>query len=375
MDNIKHYKHAKIERRITNRYAPNEIAILGSSCSRITELVGHIAERIGDHSRMAYLDASHQEGIVPPNYDTYISHHSGQLASTKMHELNTYNERISFSQYDLLFINGNHFKGAKQILILDPAKESSIKKRLDQLDRIQFVIYLSDSPKYFDFLTERYPTIKNLKSYAIDQIDAIAKHVKNSIEQEVAPVKGLVLAGGKSERMGHDKAQIKYHGKSQLDHTIGLLQVNRLDTFVSLATGQQIDSYQCIDDKFLDLGVFGAICSAFMHNPNTAWLVIATDLPFIDQQLIANLLNARDPSKVATAIKGKSKEFVEPLITIYEPKAYSILLSYLAQGYSCPRKALINSDVAIVEVADHLIRNVNTPEQYKEAQEEIAKQN
>ena len=77
---------------------------------------------------------------------------------------------------------------------------------------------------------------------------------------------------------------------------------------------------------------------------------------------------------MATAVKGQSKEFVEPLITIYEPKAYPVLLSYLAQGYSCPRKALINSEVTIVEVADDLIRNINTPQEYKEAQDEIAKQ-
>ena len=55
------------------------------------------------------------------------------------------------------------------------------------------------------------------------------------------------------------------------------------------------------------------------------------------------------------------------MITIYEPKSYSILLQYLAQGYSCPRKMLINSDVEIVEVEDNLIRNINTPEEYEAA--------
>ena len=100
-------------------------------------------------------------------------------------------------------------------------------------------------------------------------------------------------------------------------------------------------------------------------------MVLATDLPFVTQELIKLLLQKRNPKKIATAIKGKSKEFVEPLITIYEPKAYPILLSYLAQGYSCPRKVLINSDVEIVEVDDALIRNVNTPEEYEKALKEI----
>ena len=72
--------------------------------------------------------------------------------------------------------------------------------------------------------------------------------------------------------------------------------------------------------------------------------------------------------------KGKNKQFVEPLITIYEPKAYPILLQYLAQGYSCPRKMLINSDVEIVEVDDDFIRNINTPEEFEVAKKELKSQ-
>ena len=100
-------------------------------------------------------------------------------------------------------------------------------------------------------------------------------------------------------------------------------------------------------------------------------MVLATDLPFVDENLVKILLEKRNPAKVATAIKGKGKQFPEPLITIYEPKSYPALLQYLAQGYSCPRKMLINSEVEIVEVNDNLIRNINTPEEYTEAKKEL----
>jgi molybdopterin-guanine dinucleotide biosynthesis protein A len=82
-------------------------------------------------------------------------------------------------------------------------------------------------------------------------------------------------------------------------------------------------------------------------------------------------LEKRNPKKIATAIKGKGAKFMEPLVTIWEPKAYPILLSYLAQGYSCPRKILINSDVEIIEVEDTLIQNINTPEEFQQAKEEL----
>ena len=371
MEAKKHQKHTKLIRRENDNFASNEIAILGSKCSIIAELVQKIGKNLQKTSKIAYFDASHKDTIKVPIVDEFVAHHKGTMIVNSAMQFNEYNERIRFSNYDLLFINGNHYIGAKQILILDNEKEASVKKRLEQLDRVQFVVKLHEDSKYFDFLVERYPTIKNLKSYHIDEVDAISNHIDSLIQERVAPVQGLVLAGGKSSRMGKDKTQLAYHGKAQCDYAVEILENNLLQTFVSVAQDERNSTHQYIQDKFVGLGAFGAICSAFQHDPNRAWLVIATDLPFVTEDLIKLLLEKRNPKKIATAIKGKSKEFVEPLITIYEPKAYPILLSYLAQGYSCPRKVLINSDVEIIEVDDNMIRNVNTPKEYQDAIKEL----
>jgi len=201
--------------------------------------------------------------------------------------------------------------------------------------------------------------------YMIDEVDKISNHFNELIQEHIAPVKGLVLTGGKSTRMGKDKSELTYHGIPQKEFAKNLLSEFLAETFYSVR--EKSENYDEIHDTFIDLGPFGGICSAFQKDPNSAWLVLATDLPFVNKELIELLLQKRNPSKVATAIKGKGKEFPEPLITIYEPKAYGKLLQYLAQGYSCPRKMLINADVEIVEVDDALIRNVNTPEEFSEA--------
>lgn len=367
----KHQKHAKLSLRENDSFAPNELAIVGTKCSIIADLVQKISVKLQGTAKLAYLDASHSDAISAPAYDIFTVHESGILSTTQLDRRNKFVDRIRFSGYDLLFINGNHNRGSKQILVLDHEKEASVKKRLDQLDRIQFVVKLNDDSGYFDFLLKKHPGIKNLKCYPINDIEAITSHVHNLIKEQIAPVRGLVLAGGKSTRMGKDKTRLEYYGKSQLDHTIALLERNQLKTFVSVGIDQHFDKREFIQDKFVGLGAFGAICSAFQHDPNKAWLVLATDLPFVNDHLIRLLLQKRNPAKVATAIKGKSKEFMEPLITIYEPKAYPVLLSFLSQGYSCPRKTLINSDVEIVEADDDLIRNINTPEEYEEAKKEI----
>ncbi len=367
----KHKKHTKLNKRNFGNYASNEIAILGAKCSIIDNFIQNIVKNIHKNYKTAYLDAFHNKEIKPPLVDNYTFHHSGSLVKSCATSMNRYNDKILFSEYDFLFINGNHYQGKQQILILDNEKEASVLKRTDQLNNIQFIVKLNNGDKIFDFLIEKYPNIANLISYSIDEIDKISDHIERLIQQNIAPIQGLVLAGGKSLRMGTDKGLLKYHGKSQRNFAVDMLKNMHINTFLSVRKEQNIKDTQTVEDVFLGLGPFGAICSAFQSNPNVAWLVIATDLPFLDQNIIQLLLEKRDPSKIATAVQGNSKQFPEPLITIWEPKSYPVLLNYLAQGISCPRKILINSNVKIVEIDDTFIRNINTLDEFNEAHKEI----
>ena len=368
----KHSKHTNLERRNNDNFAPNEIAILGTNCGVISDLVHKVSEKL-DNYKLAYFDASHAKDVKKNMLSEYVFHHQGNLQITTSGNVNKFQQRLDFAQFDYVFINGNHYQGAKQILILDEAKEASVLKRLEQLDCIQFVIKLKSETKYFDFLEEKYPQIKNITCYTIDAIDQITNQINNLIQEKIAPIKGLVLVGGKSTRMGTDKAELNYFGKPQKEAAKELLENNNLETFYSVRDfSTALEMTNEIPDKFINLGPFGGICSAFQKDPNAAWFVLATDVPFVSDEIIQLVLKHRNPSKVATAIKGKSKDFPEPLITLYEPKAYPILLQYLAQGYSCPRKMLINCDVEIVEIDDNFIRNINTPEEFEAAKDEIA---
>ena len=359
-----HQKHAKLTRRTFGQLAPFELAILGTKCSIIRELVKEVSSKINHSFQVAYADASHSGETLPPDFDDHTFHHSGDLKIHRRYDMNPYTDKILFSGYDLVFLNGNHYPGAKQILILDEEKEASVHKRIDQLGDIAFLINLNHKSRLFSCVSNRYPEVEKLKTYSIHDIEQITKHIIELIQGHIAPLSGLVLAGGESVRMGKDKGLLDYFGKSQRIYSMEMLEKLNLNTFLSVRKEQQIEQPNVIEDKFIGLGPFGAICSAFQYNPNTAWLVLATDLPYADEKLIRRLIQERDSSKVATALKGKSKQFPEPLITIWEPKSYPMMLQFLAQGISCPRKVLINSDVKLVEVDDDFITNVNTPEEF-----------
>lgn len=372
----KHTKHTSLTRRESGNFAPNEIAILGATCGVIADLVNQVSKELSNY-KLAYFDASHAKSLDTArddkNLSEYVFHHEGNLQITTFGNINKFEQRLQFAQYDFVFINGNHYAGSKQIIFLDPKKEASINKRIDQISDVQFFVKMTSEVAPFQLLKDKFSNWNEIPQYEMIDVKKITNHIANIVKETIPTIKGLVLVGGKSTRMGKDKSQLNYFGKPQKEVVKELLENQNLETFYSVKDfSTSLEMTSEISDTFLNLGPFGGICSAFQKNPNTAWLVLATDVPFVNDELIKLLLEKRNPSKVATTIKGKEKEFVEPLITIYEPKAYPILLQYLAQGYSCPRKILINSDVEIVEVDDAFIRNVNTPEEFEEAKKEIS---
>jgi molybdenum cofactor guanylyltransferase len=187
-----------------------------------------------------------------------------------------------------------------------------------------------------------------------------------------APIFGLVLAGGRSARMQRDKAALTYHGRTQLEWAMSLLQPHVGRVFVSVRPDQTADPvrarFEQIVDTEKDLGPIAGIMAAQAKYPQSAWLVIACDLPFLDEGTLTHLLRGRQPDKLATAYRSSHDGLPEPLCAIYEPASREPLLAHLATGKICPRKFLINSDVEVIDQPNaQALANVNTPEEYNSA--------
>jgi molybdopterin-guanine dinucleotide biosynthesis protein A len=194
--------------------------------------------------------------------------------------------------------------------------------------------------------------------------------VKSTWGESIPGINGLVLAGGLSSRMGKDKTTIEYHGIPQRDYMVQLLSGFVSQVFISCHPDRvPVTDHPVLKDTFLDLGPMGGVLSAFRFDPNSAWLAVACDIPMLDEKIIAYLIEQRDPLKVATCFYNPEAGFPEPLLTIWEPRAYPVLLQYLGQGRSCLRKSLINADTKQLSI-DHpeILRNANTPEESQSMQ-------
>lgn len=193
----------------------------------------------------------------------------------------------------------------------------------------------------------------------------------------VAKLYGLVLSGGKSTRMGTDKSVIAYHGIPQQEYLYGLLCKVCEKTFISLRE-EQLPTLPSGLKTIVDLdeyrGPYNGLLSAHKMFPEVAWLVLACDLPLMDEAALRELIAARDPQKMATAFALKKNPLPEPLCAIWEPRAFADSVRYLNAGTgTCPRKFLINHDTKLVFPSnENVLLNANSEEEYKEALEKLA---
>ena len=177
-------------------------------------------------------------------------------------------------------------------------------------------------------------------------------------------ISALILSGGLSSRMGEEKRLIHYHGKTQEQYLFDLLKPYCSEVYVSINQNQTTDLPYIQD---LDLPIKSpmvGIFSAFQQNPYTTWLVVACDMPFVDERTIDYLLQHRNAEKYATAFENPDEHFPEPLLTIYEPKIYPDLQEAVNQGRKSPMKVLQNLEIELIKDFDfQWIKNVNTVEE------------
>ncbi|SDB54547.1 molybdenum cofactor guanylyltransferase [Flavobacteriaceae bacterium MAR_2010_188] len=187
---------------------------------------------------------------------------------------------------------------------------------------------------------------------------------------------GLVLAGGKSTRMGKDKGEIIYHDQPQRLYAYNLLKELCDNVFLSIRPDQLEDfraNYNVVVDENVYRGPFNGIMSSHNQYPEVAWLVLATDLPLLQKQDLKELIDKRNPNKLATAYATKESNLPEPLIAIWEPTALKKSKGFLDSAVgTCPRKFLINNNIQLVYPSnDQVLMNANTVSDFNSAKEKI----
>lgn len=185
------------------------------------------------------------------------------------------------------------------------------------------------------------------------------------------PISAMVLAGGKSRRLGVDKAHLALNnGRSLVASTVAAVRTVSADIMV--VAGPDF-CHECLDarlviDVYPGKGSLGGIYSGLLSAEHSHCLVVACDMPFLNVELLAHMVSlGRDYDVLIPRVGDK----LEPLHAIYSKGCLPHMHDLLSRGHLRIVEFFSKVRVKYVEAADievfdphHLsFFNINTPEQ------------
>jgi len=145
----------------------------------------------------------------------------------------------------------------------------------------------------------------------------------------------IVLAGGKSTRLGKDKTVELIGGTSLLQRVLSRLATFSTEIILVTAKGQAKPQHflppetKVIEDVFPDAGSLGGIYSGLTASSSSHNLIVACDMPFLDVPLLQYLL-ALSPS--FDAVIPRVGGYLEPLHAVYSKNCLTPIRHLLEQG-------------------------------------------
>ncbi|KAF4334232.1 bifunctional molybdenum cofactor biosynthesis [Fusarium beomiforme] len=208
-----------------------------------------------------------------------------------------------------------------------------------------------------------------------------------------AIIKPLILAGGKSTRMGSPKHLLTMpDGRPLYRHQIDVLRkaCPEAETiYISLSQDSEMDELLSDVEKvsfettpgensieiILDLesslggeskGPATGLLAAYESDPTATWLIVACDYPCITAEALQELQSRYKPP--VTCFRN-SAGFCEPLLGIWSPEAIAHLKENYQDGKLSPSKAIreLDGHSYVPDNSEALLRNVNVKSEWEDA--------
>lgn len=180
-------------------------------------------------------------------------------------------------------------------------------------------------------------------------------------------ITAAILAGGKSSRMGRDKALLEFNGKPFIQYIADAMQEVFKKVIIISDHGElyQFLGLPIYKDIFKYCGPLGGIHSAFAHTKTKSIFIASCDIPLLTPELIRSIIDTPFQGDVIVLPSGKS---IQPLCGLYSRNCVPTLEKHLKNGQYSVLRFL--EDLSTIIVAPKMIRerrlvDVNTPGQYK----------
>lgn len=177
-------------------------------------------------------------------------------------------------------------------------------------------------------------------------------------------ITGIILAGGKSTRMGTDKGLLKIENKTFVACVIDAVKP-LVDDIIIVSDNPDYDQFgfKRIDDIIKEAGPVAGLYAGLKHSKTDDNLVLSCDVPMISTEVLGQLLKPEFYSYEVVQIQSKGKTM--PLIARYKKDCLTTCYNLLMQGERRLRLAVSQfntKSVLIDEKHSDVVKNVNTKE-------------
>jgi len=176
----------------------------------------------------------------------------------------------------------------------------------------------------------------------------------------------IIMAGGRSCRMGMDKSMLQIKGRPIIEHIRDqlrgtfnqiLISTNEMEKYAFLGC-------DCVPDKIPNQGPLMGIASALGASANELNFVVACDIPHIDIRFVRKMLIEAQTADMVIPTDGNGK--YEPLFAIYNKSALKCINQVLSSGKHKISDAFTRCNVKYINLKAKQFTNLNTMEEYEE---------
>jgi molybdopterin-guanine dinucleotide biosynthesis protein A len=194
----------------------------------------------------------------------------------------------------------------------------------------------------------------------------------------VADLTAFVLAGGKSSRMGADKAMLEVAGQTLLQRTLELARAVAEDVRIVGAREKFKEFAPVVEDKYVHRGPLGGIHAALSSTSSDFNLILAVDLPFLEKRFLQHLVTEAFASGAVVTVP-RAGGGLQPLCAVYRREFAALAEQALASGRNKIDTLFSQTTVRIME-EDELARfafspamfdNLNTQEEWERARQRL----
>lgn len=177
---------------------------------------------------------------------------------------------------------------------------------------------------------------------------------------------GFVLVGGKSSRMGRNKALLPFKGRTLLQHVTGVVHaVAGNVTLVGNPVEYSYFGYPVVEDIFHNSGPLSGVHAA-LHASHAEWnLILACDMPEITSDFLSRLMRHAEGSTADAVLPAGPSGLPEPLCGAYRGRCADAITRALERHICKVTDGLAGLQIEVWRVPEkRYFHNLNTPQDW-----------